>query len=231
MAASLSYRQATVLIALCRQYVRDGRPVASAILCKEQGLDWSSATIRAELGSLERAGLVHKPHAASGRVPTPEGWRVFVDQLPRGAARPEHQRLLDVGISDGDPRRGLRATARVLSELAGCVAIGFVGEARPGVIRAVELLPLAGAGSGRARVLVMLALEDGGSSVRTVELDRAVLDDAGQLRRGQLERISGALRELTVGRSLDDSRVALRELLAAQQERVDRSVAEALRIG
>nr|WP_255216553.1 hypothetical protein [Pseudenhygromyxa sp. WMMC2535] len=165
-------------------------------------------------------------------MPTPEGWRVFVDRLPRGPARPEHQRLLDVGLADADPRRSLRSAARVLSELCGCAAIGFVGEARPGVVHAVELVPLAGGSSaGHGRLLVMLKLEDGASSVHTVELDRALLDDAGQLRRRQLVRLAGLLRDLTVGRSLVEAQDELRELLAAQQERLDHCMAEALRIG
>lgn len=232
--SGLSQRQERILIGLCRQHAIEGRPVASGALCRAVGLDCSSATIRSELAALERAGLVHKPHAASGRVPTAEGWRIYIDALPRHAARPEHQRMLDlIGPSGGgpDPRQGLRSTARVLSELAGCVAINFVGEARPGVVRALELLPLAEgrAGTGKdegARALVMLGLEDGASSVRTVDIDRDILE-----RDPQLHRIQSLLRELTCGRSLEQAREQLRELLGAQEARVDHYLAEALRIG
>lgn len=223
--SALPPRQRQILIALCRQYALSGRPVASATLRRTHRLDWSSATIRGELAALERAGLVHKAHAASGRTPTAAGWRVYVDALPRGSASPEHRRLLDVGLGEhgGDLRRGLRSTARVLSELAGCVAIGFVGEPRPGRVRALELVPLAGEGG---RLLVMLGLDDGASSVRTVDVDRTVLEEEGELR-----RIQGLLRDLTLGRSLTEARDALRDLLAAERERVDRCMGEALRIG
>jgi len=208
--------------------------VASGTLCRALGLDCSPATIRSELAALDRAGLVHKPHSASGRVPTAEGWRIYIEALPRHAARPEHQRMLDLigpATSGPDPRQGLRSTARVLSELAGCVAINFVGEARPGVVRAIELLPLA---EGRpssikdegARALVMIGLEDGASSVRRVDIDRDVLE-----RDPKLHRIQGLLRELTCGRSLEQAREELRELLGAQEARVDQYLAEALRIG
>ncbi|MFV8753705.1 hypothetical protein ACNOYE_24385 [Nannocystaceae bacterium ST9] len=231
--SGLSQRQERILIGLCRQHAIEGRPVASGTLCRALGLDCSPATIRSELAALERSGLVHKPHAASGRVPTSEGWRIYIDALPRHAARPEHQRLLDLirpGSSGPDPRQGLRSTARVLSELAGCVAINFVGEARPGVVRALELVPLAEGRSGGkdegARALVMLGLEDGASSVRTVDIDRDVLE-----RDPQLHRIQSLLRELTCGRSLEQAREQLRELLGAQEARVDHYLAEALRIG
>ncbi len=224
-----SARQRQILLALCRQYVVGGRPVASGTLCRSRGLEWSPATVRNELATLEQLGYVHKPHAASGRVPTAEGWRVYVDELPRGStARPEHQRLLDVSLGDRqqDPRLGLRSTARVLSELAGCVAIGFLGETRPGVVRALELAALAGGSEDGGRVLVMLGLDDGASSVRTVECDRELL-----AREGELRRVQELLRELTIGRTLDEAREQLRELLAVQEQRVDRLVAEALRIG
>src|SRR5690606_31444164 len=189
----------------------------------------SSATVRTELAALERMGLLHKPHAASGRVPTAEGWRIYVNELPRGDARPEHQRLVDVSLGEAsDPRLGLRSTARVLSEIAGCVAIGFLAETRPGVVRALELVPLAGGrehGEG-ARLLVMLGLDDGASSVRTIECDRELIEHTGELR-----RLQDLLRELTLGRTLDQARDQLRNLLDAQEQRVDRLVSEAMRIG
>jgi heat-inducible transcriptional repressor len=219
-------RQRRILLALCRQYVLSGRPVASATLCSTRGLEWSPATVRNELAVLEQLGLVHKPHAASGRVPTAEGWRVYVEELPRGAARPEHCRLLDVSLGEADPRLGLRSTARVLSEIAGCVAIGFVGETRPGVVRALELVPLAGSSDDGGRVLVMLGLDDGGSSVRTVDCDRELL-----AREGELRRVQELLRDLTIGRTLEQARERLHQLFAAQEQRVDRLVSEALRIG
>jgi heat-inducible transcriptional repressor len=229
----ISPRQQRILMALCRQHVVTGRPVASAAL-QHAGLEWSSATIRNELGALERAGLVHKPHSASGRVPTPEGWRIYVDALPRGDARPEHQRLVDVSLGEtvdpSEPLRsvgaGLHSTARVLSELSGCVAIGFVGQLRSGVIRALELVPLTGGAEDSGRLLVMIGLEDGSSSVRTVDVGREVL-----AREGELRRLQELLRELTVGRSLEQARQRLSAHIEAQEQRVDRLVAEALRIG
>jgi heat-inducible transcriptional repressor len=223
-------------MALCREYVLGGRPVASAALCSAE-LEWSSATIRNELAAIERAGLVHKPHAASGRVPTSAGWRIYVEGLPRSSPRPEHQRLLDVSLGDSgsDPRLGLRSTARVLSEISGCVAIGFFGEVRPGIVRALELVPLAGTtegsrpgmpGAPSGRALVLMGLEDGSSSVRTIEIDGELFTRAGEMR-----RLQDLLRELTLGHTLERARQQLRERLDAQEQRVDRLVAEALRIG
>jgi heat-inducible transcriptional repressor len=229
---ALTPRQRRILIISCRQYVLTGRPVASAALA-HAGLEWSSATIRNELAALERAGLVRKPHSASGRVPSGEGWRIYVESLPRGDARPEHQRLVDVSLGEAiDPRVGLRSTARVLSEISGCVAIGFLGETKPGLVRALELVPLAGGGGGvggaedSGRLLVMIGLEDGASSVRTVEVERELLAHEGQLR-----RLQDLLRELTLGRSLEQARQQLRAMIDAQGQRLDRLVAEALRIG
>lgn len=222
-----SVRQRGILLALCRQYVVGGRPVASGTLCRARGLEWSPATVRNELAALEGMGLVHKPHAASGRVPTAEGWRIYVGELPRGDARPEHQRLVDVSLGEtADPRLGLRSTARVLSEIAGCVAIGFLAETRPGVVRALELVPLAGATDEGGRVLVMIGLDDGASSVRTIECGRELL-----AREGELRRVQDLLRDLALGRTLDQAREQLQNLLDAQEQRVDRLVAEALRIG
>lgn len=225
--AALSERQRQILITLCRRHVASGRPVASAELCRA-GLEWSSATIRSELASLERMELVHKPHAASGRVPSAKGWQIYVEALPRADARPEHQRLVDVSLGQqgrlrlaGGRGPGLRATARVLAEIAGCVAIGFVGESRAGVVEAIELVPVSS-----ERALVVLTLDDGSSSMRTVEVDPEVIEGEGELR-----HLQGLLRELTLGRSLEHAREELCERLEVQGQRLDRLVAEALRIG
>jgi heat-inducible transcriptional repressor len=77
----LDSRAQTLLKALVERYIADGQPVGSRALSKISGLDLSPATIRNIMADLEEMGFVSSPHTSAGRVPTPRGYRVFVDTL------------------------------------------------------------------------------------------------------------------------------------------------------
>jgi heat-inducible transcriptional repressor len=77
----LSHRAQTLLKLIIEQYIAEGRPIASKSLLEQCQLDVSSATIRNVMAELEHLGLLASPHTSSGRIPTPEGYRFFVNQL------------------------------------------------------------------------------------------------------------------------------------------------------
>ncbi|MCK5726927.1 MAG: heat-inducible transcription repressor HrcA [Thiotrichaceae bacterium] len=79
--SQLNDRAQHLLKVLIEQYIRSGQPVASTLLASQSGLSLSSATIRNVMASLEKLGLIHAPHTSSGRIPTAQGYRVFVDSL------------------------------------------------------------------------------------------------------------------------------------------------------
>jgi heat-inducible transcriptional repressor len=72
-------RARALLKALIERYIADGQPVGSRTLSKV--FDLSPATIRNVMADLEELGLIHSPHTSAGRVPTPRGYRMFVDSL------------------------------------------------------------------------------------------------------------------------------------------------------
>src|SRR5690554_4848949 len=72
-------RAKALLKVLIERYIADGQPVGSRTLSKM--FDLSPATIRNVMADLEDLGLIHSPHTSSGRVPTPQGYRLFVDRL------------------------------------------------------------------------------------------------------------------------------------------------------
>jgi heat-inducible transcriptional repressor len=77
----LDNRAQTLLKALVERYIADGQPVGSRALSKISGLDLSPATIRNIMADLEEMGYVASPHTSAGRIPTPRGYRLFVDTL------------------------------------------------------------------------------------------------------------------------------------------------------
>lgn len=77
----LDNRAQTLLKALVERYIADGQPVGSRALSQISGLDLSPATIRNVMADLEEMGFVSSPHTSAGRIPTPRGYRLFVDTL------------------------------------------------------------------------------------------------------------------------------------------------------
>lgn len=77
----LDKRASTLLKTLIEKYIAEGQPVGSRALSQLPGLDVSPATIRNIMADLEEMGLLTSPHTSAGRIPTPKGYRVFVDSL------------------------------------------------------------------------------------------------------------------------------------------------------
>ena len=77
----LDPRSRILLKALVERYIADGEPVGSRTLSKQSGLELSPATIRNVMADLEELGFITSPHTSAGRIPTPRGYRFFVDTL------------------------------------------------------------------------------------------------------------------------------------------------------
>ena len=77
----LSERKKKILRAIVDNYVRTAEPVGSKAIAAMPGMDFSSATIRNEMAELTALGLLEQPHTSAGRVPSPAGYRFYVDEL------------------------------------------------------------------------------------------------------------------------------------------------------
>ncbi len=74
-------RKKKILQAIIDEYINTAEPVSSGALVHKYGLDFSSATIRNEMAELEKTGYLDKPHTSSGRIPSAQGYRFYVDEL------------------------------------------------------------------------------------------------------------------------------------------------------
>lgn len=74
-------RKKRVLQAIIEEYINTAEPVSSKAIVENYGLELSSATIRNEMASLEKEGLLEKTHTSSGRIPSEKGYRLYVDEL------------------------------------------------------------------------------------------------------------------------------------------------------
>jgi heat-inducible transcriptional repressor len=115
----LDERARKVLKSLIERYVADGQPVGSRALSKISGLELSPATIRNVMADLEDMGFVTSPHTSAGRVPTPRGYRLFVDSLL--TVQPlelQQTRAIQGQLQIADPARAMHSAAQLLSNLS-----------------------------------------------------------------------------------------------------------------
>ena len=165
-----SDRAQQLLRALIQRYIRDGQPVGSRTLSKDPGLDLSPATIRNVMSDLEDMGMVSAPHTSAGRVPTPKGYRLFVDTLVRyrqpkdgdiDVMRSQIQRRVD------DAGALVSSVSNLLSEFTNLAGVVTVPHAQHAALRQIEFLPLS-----ENRILAILVINDREVQNRILHTDR-----------------------------------------------------------
>ena len=77
----LSDRKKKILRAIIENYIETAEPVGSKAVASTPGLNVSSATVRNEMADLEELGLLEQPHTSAGRIPSPKGYRIYVNEL------------------------------------------------------------------------------------------------------------------------------------------------------
>jgi len=163
----MDQRSRLLLKALVERYIIDGHPVGSRTLSRHAGLDLSPATIRNVMADLEDLGLIASPHTSAGRIPTPRGYRLFVDTLLTvqpievGKAEEMHDRLQAT-----DPQRVLASAASLLSSLSSFAGIVLTPR-RSAQFRQVEFLRL-----GSRRFLLIIVSDEGDVQNRILLTER-----------------------------------------------------------
>lgn len=206
---SLDPRARHLLRTLIGRYIRDGEPVGSQTLARHAGLDVSSATIRNILADLEDAGLLSAPHSSAGRIPTAQGYRLFVDSLLQVRPLPESElaRLRGELPAGSGTQALLGSASELLSAMTHFVGVVSVPRREQFAFRRIDFVPLDG-----ARVLAILVFADNEVQNRIV-LTRRPFDA------GELERVANYLNAHFAGRTVADIRATLlRELRSAQDE-------------
>ena len=74
-------RKQTLLKLIVEDFIKTAEPVGSNYLIQKYNLNISSATIRNEMNALEKEGLLEKTHTSSGRVPSNEGYKYYIENL------------------------------------------------------------------------------------------------------------------------------------------------------
>jgi len=164
----LDARAQHLLKTLIERYIAEGQPVGSRVLSRHSGLELSPATIRNVMADLEEMGLIASPHTSAGRMPTPRGYRFFVDTLMvvKPLEQGEIERL--EGEFDGDrPQQLVNAAASLLSQLTQFAGVVMTPRRREAAFRHLEFLRLS-----EHRVLLIVVTPEGDVQNRILHTDR-----------------------------------------------------------
>lgn len=219
----LTERQQSVLRALVAAYIGAAAPVGSETLSNLLSVRLSSASVRNTLSELSELGLIEKPHASAGRVPTVDGFRHFVNQLlDPGEIEQYERRLLDRSFQEVDAGQAMQLASQVLSEHTHQLGFAVAPRLERLVLQRVSLVRLS-----TERVLAVLVDTAGRAHQRVIEspLDGEPPDQS------ELDRMSGALAERVHGRTLRDAYEHLRREVRSLRSRADRLLDGALQLG
>lgn len=126
----LSERKKAILKSVIDAYIRTGDPVGSKSLTESRQFNLSSATIRSEMNDLENMGYLEQPHTSAGRVPTPQGYRTYVDSLmERYFLGMEELEVLDEVMSNKlvEVGRMMDEAARAIGSITNYATFAFLG--------------------------------------------------------------------------------------------------------
>lgn len=216
----LDARARQLLRTLIARYIAEGQPIGSRTLAKASGLDVSPATIRNIMSDLEEFGLVVAPHTSAGRVPTSQGYRVFVDSLiemqPLGEPELDQlRRELPTDVSTPDL---LGSATLLLSEMTHFVGVVSVPNRAEFPFRHIDFLPLGG-----NRVLVILVFTDGQVQNRVIATQRSY-------GAGALEQIANYLNTHFGGLRIDEIRVRLLREMQEEGARLNKLLTAAVEV-
>jgi heat-inducible transcriptional repressor len=179
----------------------------------------SPATIRNVMADLEDLGLIHSPHTSAGRVPTPRGYRVFVDRLlavQRFEVLPPTQ--IREMLPAAEPGRAVSAAAALLSNLSQFAGV-VLAPKRAQVFRQIEFIRLS-----EKRVLLIIVTPDGDVQNRILFVHRDYPEQ-------ELLEASNFFNQHFSGKSFAEVRQSLAEELSSLQADISRLMQAAVDAG
>lgn len=219
--SSLNEREQHLLKILIEDYIRSGQPVGSRNLAQSAGLSLSAATVRNVMADLEDFGLVSAPHTSAGRVPTVEGYRLFVDSLlnirPLNYGEIEKMKF---GLSAQHNTQGLIESASgLLSSITSMAGVVTLPRHDQVILKQIEFLKLS-----EGRVLVILV-------THTKEVHNRIIMPGRDYSSSELTEVANYLNDKFAGLDMHQIHTRLLEELKQVQQDMNQLMLDAIALG
>ena len=154
----MSERKQKILKAIVDLYIRTAEPVGSKTIAAMPDMDFSSATIRNEMAELTNLGFLEQPHTSAGRIPSPAGYRFYIDRLMQDyrLSVDETQSInqaMELRMPEFD--RAMSNVGKMVSQLTNLPAYAMTAHTDSVKVRRFEVLP-----AGEASFILVVMTTD-----------------------------------------------------------------------
>jgi heat-inducible transcriptional repressor len=204
----LNQREKDILKITIEDFISLGSPISSQRLHKQFFNELSSATIRNSLANLEKIGLLKSIHRSSGRIPTDNGYRYYVDTLiaESSITIQEYDNIAQKLSEASDSLEDLlQATAYMLGKISRLFGIVVISKHQKNILNEIELIHLSS-----DRIMLVLGLNSG--FIRSIVLNLEVTID-----NSILKLINQGLKDRLLGLTLDEIQGSIKERLRESQ--------------
>ena len=153
-------RKRRILSAVVDLYIRTGEPVGSKTISQLPDIHVSAATVRNDMAVLEELGYLEQPHTSAGRVPTFNGYRMYIEEISDEGTLPqeERDRLAEMLGDESQLTEDLilQSATTALSQITKCATVVSNFAPKYSVISKVDVIP-----TGKRMYVVLLITSDG----------------------------------------------------------------------
>lgn len=188
----LTDRQNNILKMIVLEYIKQAKPVGSKAICEV--LDCSSATVRSEMASLEDAGLLEKTHTSSGRVPSEEGYRYYVDNLmePKEISGEDMLKLQIIFKNQSlELTDSLSESLRIISEMTNYTTVVLGMASHDNILKEISVVPL-----DNNSIIIILVTDKGYVEHKQERLDKVSIDE--------VKKTISLINDIIIGTPIDE---------------------------
>ena len=188
----LTERQNKILKLIVEKYIKDPIPVGSKVISKQ--INCSSATVRNEMGELEKLGLLEKTHTSSGRVPSEAGYRYYVDNLME-LKKMNAEDMLKLQIVFKNQQLALSdvitKSLQVISDMMNYTTVVLGSKSHENNLKQVEAIPI-----DEENLTVIIVTDRGHVEHKNIRLQEVSLED--------VQKTVGLINNLISGTPIDE---------------------------
>jgi len=185
-------RQEKILKLIVEKYIKEPIPVGSKVISKE--INCSSATIRNEMGELEKLGLLEKTHTSSGRIPSEQGYRYYVDHLME-LKKMNAEDMLKLQIVFKNQQLALSdvitKSLQVISDMMNYTTVVLGSKSHENLLKQIEVIPI-----DDENMTVIIVTDKGHVEHKNIRLQDVSLEE--------VKKTVGLINNLISGTPIDD---------------------------
>lgn len=186
-------RQKELLKTIVEEYVKTARPVGSKALCKK--FKCSSATIRNDMAMLEELNYLEKTHISSGRIPSEEGYRYYVDNLmePKKISGEDMLKLQTIfNNKELELNDAISKSVEIISDITNYTSVILGKQASDNLLQKVEVIPVS-----QRQLVTLLITNTGHVENKNIKLEENIPAE-------EISKTTELLNKMLIGTPIDE---------------------------